>query len=80
MQDREQVELNYTCPHCGQKMVMFEDDEFVWFGCSRCVKFYRAKKGFITLKFTKYSNGEGYFDWKNMLRYMYERVANALTV
>jgi len=78
MRSEEQVEVNYTCPYCGSKLILLEDDDFVWFGCSKCMKFYRAKKDFITLKFTRYVEGNGYFDWRNMLKYMYEKIASVL--
>ncbi len=64
-----QIMTSHTCPLCGFSLEMLEDDELVWFGCGRCLKYVTAKKRDLVAKFFDYRHKR--LMWSTMLEELY---------
>jgi transcription initiation factor IIE alpha subunit len=65
----EAVPLRSTCPFCGGALELVENDNYVWFGCRRCMRYVKREKRQIVRRFVDYR--EKRFDWVAMMTELY---------
>jgi hypothetical protein len=66
------VKTASVCPFCGGVLELVEDDAFIWFGCSRCMRYVKREKR-IVKKFVDYR--ERRFDWIGIMAELYQLYA-----
>ena len=67
--DMEAVTLVLKCPFCGGALELVENDNYVWFGCRRCMRYVKREKRQIVRRFVGYR--EKRFDWVGMMAELY---------
>jgi len=72
--DMEAVLLHTTCPFCGGALELAENDNYVWFGCRRCVRYVKREKRQIVKRFVDYR--EKRFNWVSMMAELYHLYTN----
>jgi transcription initiation factor IIE alpha subunit len=63
--DMEAVLLRSTCPFCGGALELVENDNYVWFGCRRCMRYVKREKREVVKRHVDYR--EKRFDWVGMM-------------
>jgi hypothetical protein len=64
-----EVVLLHTCPFCGGVLELVEDDNYVWFGCRRCMRYVKREKRQIVRRYVDYKKKR--FNWSGMMAELY---------
>jgi hypothetical protein len=67
--DMEVVTLIYQCPFCGGALELAETDNYVWFGCKRCMRYVKREKRQVVRRYVNYR--ERRFDWIGIMAELY---------
>lgn len=67
--DMETVLLS-TCPFCGGALELAENDNYVWFGCMRCMRYVKREKRTLLKRYVDYR--EKRFNWVGMMAELYQ--------
>ncbi len=70
----EAVTLTTACPFCGGTLELAENDNYVWFGCRRCMRYVKREKRQIVRRFVDYRGRR--FDWSGMMAELYSLYIN----
>ncbi len=70
----EAVLLCYKCPFCGGALELAENDNYVWFGCRRCMRYVKREKRQIVRRFVDYRGRR--FNWVGMMAELYRLYTN----
>jgi hypothetical protein len=65
----EAVLLRSTCPFCGRALELVENDNYVWFGCRRCMRYVKRGKRELVRRFVDYRVRR--FNWSGMMAELY---------
>ncbi|MEM1598568.1 MAG: hypothetical protein QXP31_11780 [Pyrobaculum sp.] len=63
------VEFEYVCRHCGGRLELVEDENFVWLGCKSCMRYVKRGKKELVRRFVDYKNRR--FLWASMVAELY---------
>jgi hypothetical protein len=64
------VKTANVCHICGvDALELVEDEQYVWFGCKRCMRYVRREKRQIVKMFVDYRGRR--FNWSNMMAELY---------
>jgi len=67
--DMEAVTLLLNCPFCGGALELAENDNYVWFGCRRCMRYVKREKREVVKRHVDYR--EKRFNWVGMMAELY---------
>jgi len=67
--DMEAVTLVLKCPLCGGDLELVENDNYVWFGCRRCMRYVKRGKRELVRRFVDYRVRR--FNWVGMMAELY---------
>jgi transcription initiation factor IIE alpha subunit len=70
----EAVLLRSTCPFCGGALELVESDNYVWFGCRRCMRYVKRGKRELVRRFVDYRKKR--FDWVGIMAELYSLYTN----
>jgi transcription initiation factor IIE alpha subunit len=67
--DMEAVTLVFRCHFCGGALELVENDNYVWFGCKRCMRYVKREKREMVRRFADYRKKK--FNWSGMIAELY---------
>lgn len=65
----EVAQLAVSCPYCGETLEIVEDRSYVWFGCSRCLRYVRREKRELARRYVNYP--ARFFNWRGLIEELY---------